>query len=66
MLNRTKIFINVLNEIFFEDFVRSNMGIKEYCSTKNLPLEETKDILFRRATPDIKRLSELVNMIRNN
>lgn len=66
MLNRTKIFINVLNEIFFEDFVRSNLGIKEYCLKHNLPLEETKDILFRRFTPDLKRLVELIDLIRNN
>ena len=64
MLDHTRIFQNVLNEIFFEMFVRSNQGIKEFCSMRNFDVDEIKGILFRRETPNIMRLSELVNQDR--
>lgn len=64
MLDQTRIFLNVLNEIFFEMFVRSNQGIKEFCETRNLNVSEVKDTLFRREMPSLERLTEMINLAR--
>jgi hypothetical protein len=62
MLNKHRLYLNVLNEVFFELFVKSNQGIREFCETRNLNIEEVKDILFRRETPSLERLTQLINL----
>jgi len=66
MLDKDRVFRNVLNECFFELFVKSNQGIREFCEKRCLDVEEVKDILFRRITPSLSRLTELVNVSRIN
>ena len=64
MLDKDRMFRNVLNECFFEMFVKSNQGIREFCEKRCLDIEEVKDILFRRVTPSLSRLTELLNCAR--
>jgi hypothetical protein len=61
MLDQTRVFQNVLNEVFFEIFAKSNEGIKDFCRARDFDIDEVKGILFRRETPSVARLTQLVN-----
>jgi len=64
MLDHEVVFKNVLNELFFEMFVRSNQGIREFCEKRCFDIEEIKDILFRRQFPTLPRITELIEQCR--